>query len=101
MWGGLARAREHATLPGTAGFPNESVASDPYDKHGSSNANRLSTGHETAVGGLAYGGGGHHFVDDIETITGPEAANPDGRCVDNTYGEIAVVNNCDTAIAPG
>jgi hypothetical protein len=61
----------------------------------------LPTGDEIAVGELAYGGGGYYYVDDIEIIAGPAAANLAGQCVDNTYGEIAVVNNYDTAIAPG
>ncbi len=61
----------------------------------------LPAGDEIAVGGLAYGGGGCFYVDDIENIAGPEAADLAGRCADNTYGEIAVVNNCDTAIGPG
>lgn len=61
----------------------------------------LPTGEEIAVGGLAYGGGGYSSVEVIETIAGPEAAGLAMRCVDNAYGEIAVVNNYDTAIAPG
>ena len=61
----------------------------------------LPTGDEIAVGGLAYGGGGYFYVDDIENIAGAEAADLAGRCTDNTYGEIAVVNNYDTAIGPG
>ncbi len=61
----------------------------------------LPTGDEIAVGELAYGGGGYFYVDDIARIAGPEAADLAGRCADNTYGEIAVVNNYDTAISPG
>lgn len=59
------------------------------------------TGDEIAVGGLAYGGGGYFYVDDIEPLAGREAADLAERCVDNRYGEIAVVNNYATAIGPG
>ena len=61
----------------------------------------LPTGDEIAVGELAYGGGGYFYVDDIANMAGPEAGDLAGRCADNTYGEIAVVNNYDTAISPG
>lgn len=58
----------------------------------------LPTGDELAVGGLAYGGGGYWGVDRIADIAGPDAAALAGLCVDNDYGEIAVVNNSDNAI---
>lgn len=60
----------------------------------------LPTGDEIAVGGLAYGGGGYFGVDRIEDVAGSGAAELAERCVDNDFGEIAVVNNYDTAIGP-
>ncbi len=61
----------------------------------------LPLGAEIGVGGSASGGGYYYYyVNDIEAIAGPEAASLARRCVDNTYGEIAVVNNYHTAIAP-
>lgn len=60
----------------------------------------LPTGSEIAVGENAYGGGGYLSVSAVETIAGSEAGEHAARCVDNQYGEIAVVNNFETAIAP-
>jgi hypothetical protein len=57
-------------------------------------------GESIAIGESVYGGGGYFQVDDIEQLAGKEAAELAGRCVDNQYGEIAVVNNHDSAIAP-
>jgi hypothetical protein len=57
-------------------------------------------GQSMAIGDEVYGGGGYLYVDDIERIAGPEASALATECVDNTYGEIAVVNNADTAIGP-
>ncbi len=45
-----------------------------------------------------YGGGGYLYVDDIERLAGADAAGLARECLDNTYGEIAVVNNSDSAI---
>jgi hypothetical protein len=51
------------------------------------------------IGSGVYGGGGYLMVEDIERLAGMEAADRAATCVDNQYGEIAVVNNTDTAIA--
>jgi hypothetical protein len=61
----------------------------------------LPSGESIAIGDSVYGGGGYLYVDDIERLAGKEAAELAARCVDNDYGEIAVVNNADSAIAPG
>ena len=61
----------------------------------------LHNGDEIAVGQSVNGGGGYLSVDDIEEIAGQQAAELARRCVDNTYGDIAVVNNSDTSIGPG
>lgn len=61
----------------------------------------LPTGDEIAVGESALGGGGFYYADDVGDIAGGDAEALARQCVDNTYGEIAVVNNDDTAIAPG
>jgi hypothetical protein len=60
----------------------------------------LPLGQSVAIGDSVYGGGGYFYVDDIERLAGKEAAELAGRCVDNQYGEIAVVNNYDSAISP-
>lgn len=60
----------------------------------------LPLGQSVAIGDSVYGGGGYFYVDDIERLAGKEAAELAGRCVDNQYGEIAVVNNYDSAIGP-
>ena len=52
------------------------------------------------VGSEVYGGGGYHYVDDVGRTLGAEAEERAARCVDNTYGEIAFVNNGDDAIGP-
>ena len=52
------------------------------------------------IGDRVFGGGGYFYVPDIERIAGPVASALASKCVDNTYGEIAVVNNVDTAIGP-
>lgn len=61
----------------------------------------LPSGELLAAGDAVYGGGGYRYVDDIEQVVGPEAAALAEACVDNTYGEIAVVNNSASAIGPG
>lgn len=60
----------------------------------------LSSGAEIAVGASATGGGGYLSASAVETIADSAAGEHAARCVDNTYGEIAVVNNYETAIAP-
>lgn len=58
------------------------------------------SGRRMPVGGEVYGGGGYRYVDDVGRTLGSEAEALARRCVDNTYGEIAFVNNGDEAIAP-
>ncbi|MGB5758579.1 MAG: hypothetical protein WBM50_16815 [Acidimicrobiales bacterium] len=64
----------------------------------------LPDGSSVAIGDMVYGGGGYHYADDVRRLAGDAAADLADRCVDNEYGEIAVVNNGDEAIgvvAPG
>ena len=58
------------------------------------------TGEWMAIGGEVSGGGGYFYVPDVEHLVGPEAAALASKCVDNRYGEIAIVNNLDTGIGP-
>ena len=58
------------------------------------------TGTSIPVGTTIAGGGGYLYVVDVERLAGEWAALAAERCVDNTYGEIAVVNNAPTAIGP-
>ena len=51
------------------------------------------------IGSDVYGGGGYLYAADVERLAGPNAAAAASRCVDNQYGEIAVVNNQLDAIA--
>ena len=55
-------------------------------------------GESLSAGDEVYGGGGYLYVDDVDRLAGADAAALARRCVDNTYGEIAVVNNSDSAI---
>lgn len=57
-------------------------------------------GESMAIGDEVYGGGGYLYVADVNRIAGPRASSLAADCVDNTYGEIAVVNNFDDAIGP-
>ncbi len=57
-------------------------------------------GESMGVGDEVYGGGGYLYVEDVERIAGSQASALAAECVDNAYGEIAVVNNSDTAIGP-
>lgn len=58
----------------------------------------LATGASVAIGEPVYGGGGYFSVGDVKRLVGDEAALLAAKCVDNQYGEIAIVNNYDTAI---
>ena len=51
------------------------------------------------VGSDVYGSGGYLSAADIERLAGSDAAALASSCVDNKYGEIAVVNNQPDAIA--
>lgn len=50
------------------------------------------------MGESVYGGGGYFSVSDVKRLAGNEAAQLAAKCVDNQYGEIAIVNNYDDAI---
>jgi hypothetical protein len=65
------------------------------------NAVVLPAGQSVAIGGSVSGGGGYFYAEDIERLAGKYAFELAARCVDNQYGEIAVVNNYDSAISPG
>ncbi|WP_372594614.1 hypothetical protein [Actinotalea sp.] len=58
------------------------------------------SGVEMPVGSEVSGGGGYLYVADVEASLGAEAAALAARCVDNSYGEVAFVNNDDGAIGP-
>jgi hypothetical protein len=58
------------------------------------------SGARMPVGSEVYGGGGYHYVDDVGRSLGADAEERAARCVDNTYGEIAFVNNGDDGIGP-
>jgi hypothetical protein len=51
------------------------------------------------IGSQVVGAGGFLYVADVERLAGPTASSLASACVDNTYGEIAVLNNADTAVA--
>ena len=55
-------------------------------------------GDEIGMGDEAYGSGGYGYLDSVKTLLGRDAAALAERCVDNEYGEIAIVNNYDDAI---
>jgi len=67
------------------------------------NANEvvLPNGDVIGDGDLVYGGGGYRYVPDLVAIAGEDAAKRAQECVDNRYGEIAVVNNYADGIAAG
>lgn len=56
------------------------------------------SGTRMAVGSEVYGGGGYHKVEDVGRSLGPEAEALATRCIDNTYGEVAFINNDHDAI---
>jgi hypothetical protein len=57
-------------------------------------------GERMPIGSRVVGGGGYFYVPDVERIAGPVASALASQCVDNLYGEIAIVNNVDSAIGP-
>lgn len=61
----------------------------------------LPNGDSVGHGDPVYGGGGYWYVDDVVAIAGEDAATRARKCVDNRYGEIAVVNNFADGIAAG
>jgi heat shock protein HslJ len=61
----------------------------------------LPNGESVGHGDSVYGGGGYRYVDDVEAVAGGAAADLARECVDNQYGEIAVVNNLARGIGAG
>jgi hypothetical protein len=57
-----------------------------------------SAGEPMPVGSAVSGGGGYLRVADVQRLAGSDAATVASSCVDNQYGEIAVVNNQAAAI---
>ena len=62
---------------------------------------QLPDGGTVGHGDTVYGGGGYHRVADVEAVAGTAAADLAEACVDNQYGEIAIVNNWADGIAAG
>lgn len=58
------------------------------------------SGARMPVGSDVYGGGGYRYVDDVGRTLGADAEARAAGCVDNSYGEVAFVNNGDDAIGP-
>lgn len=58
----------------------------------------LADGTVAAPGTMLSGGGGYHRLAAVERAAGAAAAELAGRCVDNTHGEIALVNNQPSGI---
>ena len=61
----------------------------------------LPDGDSVGHGDSVYGGGGYRYVDDVAATAGEAAADRARGCVDNQYGEIAVVNNQADGIGAG
>ena len=61
----------------------------------------LPNGDSVGAGDSVYGGGGYHDVDYLVGVAGRGAADLAERCVDNRYGEIAIVNNDRDGIRAG
>ena len=57
-------------------------------------------GDRIEIGAEIDGGGGYFYASELEPLVGPEGAELAMRCVDNTYDEVAVVNNSASAIGP-
>jgi hypothetical protein len=52
------------------------------------------------VGSEVSGGGGYYKVEDVKRSLGTKAEALAASCVDNTYGEVAFINNEKGAIGP-
>lgn len=57
-------------------------------------------GERMPIGSRVFGGGGFFSVTDVERVVGSAASALASQCVDNATGEIAIVNNTDSAIGP-
>jgi hypothetical protein len=55
-------------------------------------------GESLPVGAEVLGGGGYLSIDDVERLAGSDAADVARGCVGDAFGEIAIVNNRDSAI---
>lgn len=53
----------------------------------------LPNGDSVGDGDGVYGGGGYHDLDYVRQIAGEPAADLAAQCLDNRFGEIAVINN--------
>ena len=53
----------------------------------------LPNGDHVGMTDRVSGGGGYHGVDGVAGAAGPEAAALAERCLDNAFGEVAIVNN--------
>ena len=58
------------------------------------------TGERMRIGSRVSGAGGYFYVPDVDRVAGPLASALASKCLDNTYGEVALLNNVDTAIGP-
>lgn len=61
----------------------------------------LESGESVGHGDSVYGGGGYKYLDDFAGVGGDDAVARAEQCVDNQYGEIAVVNNQPDGIRAG
>ncbi|MFK7919688.1 MAG: hypothetical protein AB8G14_16555 [Ilumatobacter sp.] len=62
---------------------------------------RLVSGASVGLGEEVSGVGGYLPADTLAAVARSEAAQALTECVDNEFGEVAVVNNTDDAIGPG
>jgi hypothetical protein len=60
-----------------------------------------SAGETLRAGDAVHGGGGYLHLDEVARLAGDDAATLAGSCVDNTFHEVAVVNNTEAAITGG
>ena len=58
----------------------------------------LPSGERVGLGEAVVGGGGAHFLSSVTSAAGDEAAQLVESCLDNTTGEITLVNNSPDAI---
>lgn len=63
-----------------------------------SNSVVLPSGDHVAIGESVSGGGGFHELSSVLAIAGEDAETLVDSCLDNTYGEIAIINNFDSAV---
>ncbi|MGI9612463.1 MAG: hypothetical protein ACR2QO_06120 [Acidimicrobiales bacterium] len=58
----------------------------------------LPSGHAVAIGESVSGGGGFHGLESVLATSGAEAEALVSNCLDNTFDEIAIINNFPDAI---